>query len=130
MEKGEYIRTQKGKIGKVADIWKSLVRNETRYLIDWGNGYAHYIAKIKDLKCSKNITSLIEKGDYVNGFKIYNIEYGSRGELVFTIFKTPSNFKSPVKTVVMWEDEDIKSIVTKEQFEGVEFKTWWEDKKW
>ena len=69
-------------------------------------------------KHSFNIIDLIEVGDYANGIKIYSIKkgigYGDKGQVGIIINKYYANCKFiPVK--------DIKTIVTSEQFETVEY---------
>ena len=65
------------------------------------------------IKASHNIIDLIEVGDYVNGEKV-NGKYKNitRNSDYITIGEFDCDFYN----------EDIKSIVTKEQFEGVEYK--------
>ena len=62
------------------------------------------------LKHSKNIIDLIEKDDYINGEKvidIFNPEFLSLGELPYV--RTQNN---------KYEEQDIKTILTKEQMEN------------
>ena len=93
MNIGDYVRTKKGTIYKF---------NSKRNMAK--NGAKKYM-----VKSSPNIIDLIEVGDYVNGIKIdavYNgilIIYDSDGDWYFT-------------------NEDIESIVTKEQFEAMKYK--------
>ena len=58
-------------------------------------------------KASHNIIDLIEVGDYVNGYKV-------RGTSVSTLLL--DNFN-----MIKIEDYEIKSIVTKEQFESISY---------
>ncbi len=71
------------------------------------------------LKASYNIIDLIEVGDYVNGFKVTSVQeveepyYPKR--LLFV--------EEPQDNVLkVFNNEDIKSIVTKEQFENMAYK--------
>lgn len=74
----------------------------------------NYIEKDDILKSSKNIIDLIEAGDYVNGNKVIRIETSSYPE------------DKNVKIIVCCGDddyysyynEDIKTILTKEQYEN------------
>ena len=76
-----------------------------------------YIEKKDIIKASYNPTDLIEEGDYVNGNKVIRIETSSYPE------------DKNVKIIVCCGDddyysyynEDIKSIVTKEQFESIKY---------
>jgi hypothetical protein len=71
------------------------------------------------VKTSHNIIDLIEIGDYVNGKKIVDVgclTNGPRkGTKVIDYYITPS-------AVCYLENEDIKSIVTKELFEIAEYR--------
>lgn len=76
IEVGEYVRTEKGKIGKVIKIrlpLKGLKNDRVAYLIEWADEKIYYISMIKDIKHSKNIIDLIEVGDYVNGELVVDI---------------------------------------------------------
>ena len=114
MEIGEYIRTQNGRIGRVIKIWvwegTSKRKEQTHYLIDWG-GKASYIAILKNLKHSKNLIDLIENGDYVNGYRVKSIE--EDGDIMIEI---PFENNNGYRLI-----EDIKSVVTKEQFENIKY---------
>ena len=120
----EYIRNYEGVIGKVKrieldEIDKSLkwyVFDKKRYdmnIID-----EVYINKPYIKKHSFNIIDLIEEGDYVNGIKIYSVKkgigYGDKGQEGIIINKIYCNCK-------FIPTENIKSIVTKEQFKSIEY---------
>lgn len=83
---GEYIRTSKGKIFK------------------YGKGRAYLGKDNRIVKHSFNIIDLIETGDYVNGYKVLEIE--------------DSIYKNSKRILIQ---DDIKTIVTKEQFEAMEY---------
>ena len=70
-------------------------------------------------KASHNIIDLIEVGDYVNGFRVDEIgEYHSiRTDKVETYAKVNCS-----ALLNCFYEEDIKSIVTKEQFESMSYK--------
>ena len=61
------------------------------------------------VKHSKNIIDLIEEGDYVNGKYVEKIEQYKSG-------------KSIIALIGIIENEDIKSIVTKEQIKQIEYR--------
>ena len=95
LEAGMYIRTKKGKI----------------YKFDTNNSMAKNGAKKYMVNCSYNIIDLIEVGDYVNGFYVEDVKE------TFVNVATGSNYvQSP-----SINEEDIKSIVTKEQFESMKY---------
>ena len=68
------------------------------------------LVSIGNLEASHNIIDLIEVGDYVNGNEIYKISWDSLG----LILETTDYFKL--------REKDIKSIVTSQQFESLEYK--------
>lgn len=68
--------------------------------------YSYGVGFIEIVKHSPNIIDLIEEGDYVNGEKVIDIWNGNRIET------HRSNFN----------DDNIKSIVTKEAFAQAEYK--------
>ena len=104
MKVGDYVRTKNGYIGRIYNI------NEFRepsmiYAIDIPKADDFVFMGKEDFISSPNIIDLIEVGDYVNGTKV-TLECGH------------------LYVNEYWLDNvDIKSIVTKEQFESVEYKT-------
>jgi len=104
IEVGEYVRSNLGTIGKVTKIdsntnTKFLYEDKTLITID-KNVYKH----------SKNIIELIEVGDYVNGEFVEEVSIGL------------DEFEITTTTEYLANENDIKSIVTKEQFEKIEYK--------
>lgn len=110
IEVGEYVRTKDGIIAECIE------EKQDRYVfnkivLEQGY-YNNYI--LKDIperanfiiKHSKNIIDLVEVGDYINGKKIIDISWG--------IIQT--------KGFECIEPKDIKTIVTKEQFNNIEYK--------
>ena len=117
IEVGECVRIDKSSrflgIGKVIRIVGNTIY--LKMYIDLPISFSK--EEIKECKHSKNIIELIEEGDYVNGNKILDInEINNKNKKVFTIFK---NGKSEFANI--WGNEDIKSIVTKEQFNSVKY---------
>jgi hypothetical protein len=70
----------------------------------------------KFIKSNPNIIDLIEVGDYVNGYYVEDITHNTE-EYVLHIITGSNYFQSPI----LYE-EDIKSIVTREQFSQMEYK--------
>ena len=99
MKVGDYVRTVKGNIYKLKE--EDLMFEMTKQN-----------CKIS----SSRIIDLIEVGDYVNGYMVENIGAGLNGDVI-EIATGTNYFQSPS----LYED-DIKSIVTKEQFESIEYK--------
>lgn len=114
---GEYVRTETGKIGRVISIDEDIDWIETTL----DRGYVHPIIEFK--KHSKNIIDLIEVGDYVNESKLISINYAEDefGNCDKSHFYY--HFEDDEKDVNEYYDRlIIKSIVTKEQFENMEYR--------
>lgn len=78
-------------------------------------------ANIEDIiKASHNIIDLIEVGDYVNGYPVTAI-LSSNNKVYEIQVKRPNN-RTGVWIKRIRNNEDIKSIVTKEQFENMAYK--------
>ena len=116
IEVGEYIRTRNGVIAKLIDIYFEEDENCYHFDNTIYRGYSEYIdflweKELKEyiVKHSEFIWELIELGDYVNGHKVEEI-----WENDFRFGGCDYTFQ-----VTGYE---IKSIVTKEQFESMEYK--------
>lgn len=105
LEEGMYVRTSKGKIRK----------------FESNNSMARVPFMIK---CSYNIIDLIEEGDYVNGYPVVDFDV--------TYFNGIDRREEPKRIGVIVEknvgfiktyfkNEDIKTILTKEQFESMAY---------
>lgn len=113
---GEYVRTKKGFIGKLIEI----DLNNNAYYLDCGQ----CVSPINIVNHSKKRIDLIKVGDIIqlNGeeglkYEVLKISYTkSKGKHIHIInpFRTEGG-----KDIFI---EDIKSIVTKEQFEKVMYK--------
>ena len=124
---GDYVRTETGHIGKLNKIstYKINNKDKTMYLVDFGN--ITYAISYKDIvKHSPSIIDLIEEGDFVNGFQVmmfddmYDKETDTYEDgLAIPIYDDAMldciEEVRPLKTV------EIKSIVTKEQYEGIKY---------
>lgn len=109
MKIGDYIRTKKG-IGKIIKC------NSIYFILDTDkDNIAHEQDEI--IKSSPNIIDLIEVGDYVNGIKIDEIIEKSDKEICYKYIYANEEFD-----VYTFKKEDIKFIVTKEQFEAMQYK--------
>ena len=115
LEEGMYARTKKG-IVKVLErvkdptnyYYKMLITD--RYLEI--NDDTEYIHELDIIKFSKSIIDLIEEGDYVNGLLVIRILEDN---------ETKEKYINLYGSVSEWEEEDIKSIITKEQFESMKY---------
>ena len=100
LEVGMYVRTETGEIGKITNFDGDMARIDTDKFIT----YKSFNNEIT--KASHNIIDLIEVGDYVNGFPVIHKE----------------NDVLKCGLLVQFKENEIKSIVTKEQFKSMEYK--------
>ncbi len=120
---GDYIRTYYGELAIIKEISPRIkarkLNNKNITLLDFN--------LIK--KYSSNIIDLIEKGDYVNGFLIDYIDLDCkvpflRSERPYreatTWYKDLIEKGKDYNMCLHFKQEDIKSIVTKEQFKSRE----------
>ena len=115
IEIGEYVRTDNGKIHKVIDIEKGSIKIKSLY--------KEWIGLCCIVKHSKQLIDLIEVGDYVNGYKVINVineEPCPSGKCVDIDSSKDSS------ECTLWE-EDIKTILTKEQYMANCYKVGGED---
>ena len=114
MKAGDYIRTSSGKIAKYlgheGDKYKfdDYIYWYYEYYNDYvyDEDYEEWLEE-EEVKVYKNLIDLIEVGDYVNGEKVIDkFDY-------LLAFGNVDYYKN---------EEDIKSIVTKEQFGSIKYK--------
>lgn len=109
---GMYARSKNGEIGKIR-----VIKNDMIFLNE--NVYFHHAS---DLKTSDSLNDLITPGDYINGTKLLSIDYaedsyGNCDKLHFYY-----SFENELADVNEYHERlTITSIVTKEQFESVEY---------
>ena len=111
IEKNMYIRSCNG-IQKVLKVYDNTPDEIIRYENDVSVN--HYLLEDSRAitKASYNIIDLIEVGDYVNGERVTNKEDN-------TLLIEPKDYTLSGMKV---STKDIKSIVTKEQFENMKYK--------
>lgn len=73
------------------------------------------------IKASYNIVDVLEVGDYVNGHKVTRIGGTYHGRKDRAIYCDYQQNEKTKKWIMIYDDE-IKSIVTKEQFEEMSYK--------
>ena len=117
LEVGMYVRTKNRGIAKFRG-WNAY--DENKVAIHTHNEGDIEITPIIDkntiIKASHNIIDLIEEGDYVNRYPVYEIiEYEDNTRAIVIGDDNKS---------IIWEESSqyIKSIVTKEQFEEMSYK--------
>ena len=108
IEVGEYVRTKDGSITKIKEFYKSGIF----YSIVGEDGILYGNPKEVVKYHSPNIIDLIELGDYVNGYKVLDIAQAPKKALYLEDIRQNS---------ALLPIEDIKTIVTKEQFEEMEY---------
>ena len=123
MKVGDYVRIKNNAgqcyIGKIVSI-SDFREPDYEFCIDIQSIDYIFIPKNMIVKSSPNVIDLIEVGDYVNGSKVYHEaridtdDYGNDFKEV--------GVESDIYLYHYVEEKDIKSIVTKEQFEGMEYK--------
>ena len=116
IEVGDYARTSKG-ITKVTDVFLTNISEITGLAVRTDKPYGNVDIK----NHSKNIIDLIEVGDYVNGVKVVNIINYEGDTIKVKQIGVNRDENCILKPLVITE-KDIKSIVTKEQFEQAEYK--------
>lgn len=128
MKIGDYVRTKYG-IRKVIQIDNETTSKIRCYVLDKFYNEckicsSNYIYDEDIIKSSPNIIDLIEVGDYVNGYpvgKIYKSPNKDIGRVIKYADENVGGYEYDVFD--LWESR-IKSIsiVTKEQFENMEYK--------
>ena len=124
LEIGKFIRTPYG-IRKIVNITKDdgygkpkvrVIELDRHLNTPYKFDYIFYTDEnvIKKCKTSYNIIDILEVGDYVNGYPIYEIvEYEDDTRAIVIANDNKS---------IIWEKQDIKSVVTKEQFKNMEYR--------
>lgn len=113
---GEYVRTIDGYIRKVEQVnrkgsYDGLCHGA--YNVDIPYKYSQGISAKKIKSHSPNIIDLIEQGDYVNGDKVVDRDNNS-------ILTLTDSGQTCYRSI--FEDKDIKSIITKEQIKQIEYR--------
>ena len=140
MNVGDYVRTKYG-IAKIIDLKENPYGEKTIYILDKeiiniydcdGGKLAccnpfindmqdRFDTKFGDEKCiiksSPNIIDLIEVGDYVNG---YLVKGKTNDEVIVEYYCYSKELCDG--HYLHWHKDYIKSIVTKQQFESMEYK--------
>lgn len=117
LEVGMYVRYKRGSMGyniePVDKIGKVInqVNNSDLYELDNNNN----IFENDVVKASHNIIDLIKAGDYVNGLRVTSVYKSFEGEVLISL---GANFGFSKFD----NDYTITSIVTKEQFESMEYR--------
>ena len=119
LEEGMYVRTKRGTFDRFITSHKN--ESLTWYAFeDRGNitNPENYITK-----ASHNIIDLVQENDFVNGEKVSSIQYEGVGFEHIKCVQTICKFDSLDNQFYTetYFDKEIKSIVTKEQFEAIKY---------
>ena len=116
---GDYVRTKYG-IRKIIDRINDPTNYFDKFWVTDGDiGNSKYITELDIIKePKKEFIDLIESGDYVNGCCVLKKHYTYMGEH-FIGLDTNDSWEWGIGTM---PTKYIKSIVTKEQFESMEYK--------
>lgn len=121
---GDYVRTYNNGIKRIDTIWENKTINKYGYEVgnEW-DGKLYSIIKTTDIvKHSKDIIDLIEEGDYVNGMLVVNIiQFPDEICSCFKQVLVNRDEKCTLPPLIISENE-IKSIITKEQIKQIEFR--------
>ena len=111
IEVGEYVRTNRGVIGKIIRIERDDIDIYLKWYVFYDGKNERYINKPYIVNHNKIISEIVEVGDYVNGKEVIEVRE-QEGKIYLMTGYVPQSY---IK-------EDIKSIVTHEQFESIEYK--------
>ena len=123
LEVGMYVRTKWGYICKIININDFREPNmkygvEANYLKD-----IMFIGDDDVVKASYNIIDILEVGDYVNGSEVLDFEYKLiKGNDNFTNFAVVTENCYLENTASWIKEKNIKSVITHEQMEQMEYK--------
>ncbi len=119
MNVGDYVRTKCGIAKIVGTEAQDLIINLDKAIM---YNHVNYIASCtldEIIKSSPQIIDLIEVGDYVNGRKVSKINLDKTLNKEKCILCADTNYDC-LDTV--YKNEDIKSIVTHEQMEAMQYR--------
>lgn len=119
LEVGTYVRTNDGYINKIKKVNQFNVLVYGRDLF----GEELNIPNNEITKASYNIIDILEEGDYVNGSKVIDISIiGKDKEKWVWVEQMEDTDNKYGDDYVGYNNEQIKSIVTKEQMEQMAYK--------
>lgn len=122
----EYIRTKGGQIHYIDKLCGHYENGELIYnkqIVCWdGKITGCTISELQDIivKHSSNLIDLIQCGDYVNGKEVKHIaDFEGINKPIKKLIFVDKKHLIPGETA---ENEDIETVVTKEQFESISYK--------
>ena len=122
LEVGMYVRTKNGIIDRVIIDYKGKCNSPNCNCKHVSCQYNYY-DEVDIINASHNIIDLIEVGDYVNGSKVIDISIiGKDKEKWVWVEQMEDSNNKYGDDYVGYNNDQIKSIVTKEQFESMEYR--------
>jgi len=120
LEKGMYARTTKGKIFKIFDFEKVVIpyHGAKRAFEKYHPNISYHPNSI--VNASFNLIELITEGDYVNGVLVWKVDLDLKRVHMGDDFYYDCETKEMINLEYVNED-DIETIVTKEQFKSLSF---------
>ncbi len=120
LEVGMYVRIEKG-IYKINYFINNNYTQKFTYIDN--KGVSNILENNEIIKASHNIIDLIKEGDYVNGLRVEKSKYG---ELYtsYTYMGGDIGLQQETYTTFLkdYEEDDVYSIITREQFESMSYK--------
>ena len=119
LKEGMYVRTNcHGEIvvRKIVKIVEDTFIHDHYLIFDKPTKYTYYV-KDNNFISKENLIDLIEVGDYVNGLRINSITEVDENHDVRLVW----NLTTYGGNDISFSNEEIKSIVTKEQFNSVKY---------
>ena len=118
---GMYVRTTYGRIYKIEKVETKKVYYSCNQLeLQWQD--REFVYSKSGMECetaiskaSHNIIDLIEEGDYVNGVMVESMNNSIKPKPI-------PQYKNECGEYIDFDESDINSIVTKEQFESMSYK--------
>jgi hypothetical protein len=111
MKVGDYVRALtfggKVKIARIKEIEDGYIYLDNKFVV-------HDV-----IKSSPNIIDLIEVGDYINGMKVID---NSSPHYRLVLENIDYNVKKGLRNFYINKESQIKNIVTKEEFERMQYK--------
>lgn len=120
LEEGMYVRIEKG-IYKINYFINNNYTQKFTYIDN--KGVSNILENDEIIKASHNIIDLIQAGDYVNGLRVEKSKYGKL-YTSYTYMGGDIGLQQETYTTFLkdYEEDDIYSIVAREQFESMSYK--------
>ena len=120
LEVGMYVRIEKG-IYKINYFINNNYTQKFTYIDN--KGISNILENDEIIKASHNIIDLIQAGDYVNGLRVEKSKYGKL-YTSYTYMGGDIGLQQETYTTFLkdYEEDDIYSIITREQFESMSYK--------